>query len=434
MSDTSRSTDTDSRENNFRGRVWQRILLVLIGVFALGPPVAAQPKSSLGGQSVVDVVTLKSGRSLRGMIARTLPNGSLTMVVAHDWLKNTHQPIAAATLKGNLEEQTAGWIQTRDRIVERQMRSEAPPHLAFFLKQERERLDRLITDPSVPEPDFLWLDIPFATIAKVIRTTPDRQRIGWFAWNERLNKVETLDATTLRKELTDRGTNLDGPPVELIEKLPARLQTDDEWSVRMALVEDALNKPIHFQGIGDTLTRTREGQPANLTELLPKLLQQQLSSLLKEIASDFPPTIKSQNDDSWLGSAIRQVEMEKGSGFRVTRVAIDATSSRATVESRFVAFAADGKWKTIWQSQQSGDGTLKRPQAEAQIEQDPQLKSALDALKSFDLVDAEALKKAVRVGAATTAAQHASDEAFAEFRDRYLRRLDGPPLWIPTAQ
>jgi hypothetical protein len=40
------------------------------------------------------------------------------------------------------------------------------------------------------------------------------------------------------------------------------------------------------------------------------------------------------------------------------------------------------------------------------------------------------LNQAVRVGAATMAAQQAVDQRFFEFRDRYAKRIDGPPVVI----
>jgi len=38
------------------------------------------------------------------------------------------------------------------------------------------------------------------------------------------------------------------------------------------------------------------------------------------------------------------------------------------------------------------------------------------------------VNQAIRVGAATMAAQSAADARFFEFRDRYVKRLDGPVL------
>ena len=100
------------------------------------------------------------------------------------------------------------------------------------------------------------------------------------------------------------------------------------------------------------------------------------------------------------------------------------------METRFIAKLAESRWRTVWQATETGDGTKPRPQAEARIEQDPQLKSAVDTLKSIGLAEGDTLKQAIRIGAATMATQQAADAKFALFRDGYVRHLDGPPLVI----
>ena len=65
--------------------------------------------------------------------------------------------------------------------------------------------------------------------------------------------------------------------------------------------------------------------------------------------------------------------------------------------------------------------------------QDPQIRTALDLVKSFGLGGDEQVKLAVRFGAATLEAQKQADSRFFEFRDRYLHRLDGPVLRVAPA-
>ena len=57
------------------------------------------------------------------------------------------------------------------------------------------------------------------------------------------------------------------------------------------------------------------------------------------------------------------------------------------------------------------------------------MKQALDKVKSLNLGADDQIDQAIRFGAATMAAQQATDARFFEFRDRYLKHLDGPPLW-----
>jgi hypothetical protein len=410
--------------------------LMLIAAFSCFENVShieAQQKHSPGDGLAVDVISLKSGKSLRGAIASQQPNGAITIVVSKDWFNVANPTLAEKTLKENLEGQKEAWLQTRDRVAELLKTAIASPHLTFFYKDELIRLEKLIADRNPVEPDFLWIDVRKDAIAKIQRASTDRARIALLAWNERLPHVETRDAQGLLKELTGRGVNLDDPNPAVFDRLPSRVQTAEEWAARLALVEYSIGEPLNFQGMNETLARTRTGQAPNLGEILPKLLQQQLGSLLKDLINEGRPPGQVKGVGEWLASSIRIAEHERARGFKVTRLELDASASQVIVEMRFVAQIADGKWKTIWLRKETGDGTKARPQAEAQIEQDPQLKSAIDTMKSLGLSDGDTLKRAIRIGAATMSTQQAADGAFAEFRDRYIRHLAGPPLQMSTS-
>lgn len=417
-----------------RTRSSRRMFLLALGFTCLATPLLAQPKPPATGRNVVDVVTLKSGRSLRGLIAWRDPNGSLAMIVSKEWLASGNPGTAAEVVTANQDQRQAAWIQTRDRIVERLKTPVESQQLAFLLKQEKSRLDKLIDGPRQDELEYLWIDVAHETISKTAPITADQRKIALFAWSEGLTHVETRDAASLAKELSGKGVKLDVPPPDLSERLPPRIQSNTEWSARLALAEYSLGKPVDFQGMGDTVTRTGEGQAINLGEVLPKILQTQLGSLLKDLTGEGKPNANAQSGGEWLKTAIREAESAKSKGFRVTRLDIDANSMKVTVDTRFVAKVASEQWQTVWQSSSIEDGTKARPAAEARIEQDPQLKSAVQTLKNLGLADAGTLQKAIRVGAATMSAQQSADAQFGEFRDGYMRRLDGPPWHIVNGQ
>lgn len=397
------------------------------------PQPKLQPKPTPVGP-VVDVVTLKSGRSLRGGIVWRDPSGSLTMAVSRSWLQTSVPHEAETTLSENIKARQLAWTQTRDRIVERLKAVDDPPRLVFFLKQELERIEQLIGNRKNDDPDFLWVDVAHPTIAKLHLAKPDQRQLALFAWDARLSDVETRDGMSLKKEMNGKGIKIDVSAPDLSDRLPARSQDEKEWAVRMALVEYAISKPFDFQGIGDALLRTEGDRPANISDILPKVFQQQLGSLIKDLANDGRQIGNQQRPEAWLKSLIRQAESANNHGFRVTRVNLDKVPSLVTVESRFVADAGNGNWQTLWQSSVTEDGTMARPDVETRIEQDPQLKTALESAKSLGLIDSNTLQQAIRVGAATMAAQQNVDARFAEFRDRYTRHLDGPPLWMTAGQ
>lgn len=387
----------------------------------------AQPKAGIHTQGVVDIAQLKSGRSLRGAIAWRDPNGTMTMAVSKEWLRTSNPNLFREALDENLNQRMAAWTNARRRIEEWEKTVQAAPQLSFFLKQEKERLSQLIANPAPDEPGFLWFDVVENKVAKLQRATAEQARIALLAWNEALPQVETRDEKTLTKELKGKGVDLQGPVPELLDWLPPRQQNDTEWAARRALVEYTLVKQMDFQGTAGAFIRTGEGKTLNLAEILPQILQSQLGSILKDLNLDGAAP-KTPDMRQSLKSLIQQAESAKVTGFRVTQVTVDPTSLRATVESRFVAQLSPGDWKTIWSLSVTEDGSKPRPQVEARIEQDPQVKSALDTAKSLGISNPGAVQQAIRFGAATMAAQAAIDAAFGQFRDRYSHRLEGPPL------
>jgi len=391
-------------------------------------PAAAKPKPAGVGHPIVDVVSLKSGRTLRGAVAWQDPNGSLKMAVSTDWFRESNPTQIATTLTENIDQRRIAWAQASQRISERLKTAAESPRLTFFLKQESERIQGLLADRNLAEPDFLWIEVPQASIAKIARASLEQRNVALFAWNEKLTHVESRDIASLTKELTDNGVAMNGPAPDLTERLPPRSQDEGEWAARMALVEYGLTTAVNFQGFGDAVIRAGEGQPIDFAEVLPKLFQQQLSSLLKDLSADNRPGVKPPESTEWLNRAIHEAEAAPSRGFRITRLDVDAASTRVTVESRFVAQLGLANWQTVWQTVNTEDGTLARPAVEKQIEQDPQVKSISKLIKSIGVVDPDAMQRAIRFGAATMAAQQSADALFSEFRDRYTRRLDGPPL------
>lgn len=404
-----------------------RVVAVLL-LLTPGALFAQQKKLTSEGLAV-DVVSLKSGKSLRGIVVTQPPKGDLTILVQRDWLAHANPSLASTVLKENLENQQLAWKQTHDRISEYLKKPSLGPHVRFFFEQERDRLSKLIADQSPPVPDFVFVGVRPQTISKVQPAASDRQRIAMFAWSNQLKNVESQDVALLRKQLKELSVDLDGPVPELADRIAARSQDEAEWSARVALIEYTLSKPLDFQGMGDTIVRTEQGKPVDLGAVLPKLIQQQLSSVLSELTLEANPVKKAKYDPRWWGSAVPVAEQEPVSGFRITRLEQVPNSPNMTVETAFVASLPKGNWQVIWSVRETADVSRERPQAEAQIQQDPQLKSAIQMVESLGL-GKESLTLAIRAGAATMHAQREADGAFAEFRSRYTQRLDGPPLSI----
>jgi hypothetical protein len=391
-------------------------------------PVAARSRL------VVDVVKLKSGKTLRGTIARSDADGSLTMAVSREGLRKADPKLLANIEADESRIRTAALEQLRDRIKTELDRAPAESGLATFLRIEQKRIDKLLAVAAPADrPQFAWIELTQKKIAKTTRPSVERKQIAAWSWYERLANVETRDADDLTRELQNKRIDVTQPCPALSDRLPLRLQDEREWSARMALLTYSLGKPLDFQGTGDLLVRA--DHPENADDMAPhiaRLFGGQVDSLLKDLLSaGRPAAALPKPPNAWLEPAIREATREKTRAFRATRVDLNLERRQATVTSAFVVQLRNGQWETIWSDRETQDGSQARPVLEAQIATDPQLKSALGNLKSLGPSADDQVREAIRFGAATMAAQQAINNRFVAFQDPFLRQLDGPPLCWP---
>lgn len=409
-----------------------RLIGALLATCLVVTPILAQSKSVPRDQLAVDVVTLKAGRSLRGAVLYRSPKGDLSVAVSRAWLKQANPSDYEEKASADAQSQREAWTQTRDRLTSLLETAPDQSRLAFLYRSELDRLEELLAKDEPPETLFLVLDLPAASVGKVTLATPERRRLALLAWQEELPDVETRDANSLKQILVKEGVPLEGPLPDLSGRLPAQPQSEREWAARLALVEYALGRPLDFQGMGSTIVQTGADQPVDLATVLPRLLQEQVGSVLDDLLGNAKPAGKPVDDRELLKPAIAAAEKAGARGFRVSRLQLNAETSQVRVETRFVARLGADDWQPVWAAVEQADGRQARPDQETQIEADPQLQTALKSIQSLGLGVEDGLRQAIRVGAATMAAQQAADGRFFELRERYTRRLDGPRL--PVAE
>ena len=408
-------------------------LLGAAPALALAQSAKSVPLSQLG----VDVVSLKSGKAVRGAILKSEANGSVTMAVPREWLKQANPELLVKLAADEATSQRTAWEELRDRLTKLLATPPESQRSVFFLKQELERVEKLLAQAEPPEPpQFVWFEAKREAIVKVSPSVPDRQRIAIWAWGERLKEVETRDVADLTRELKQKGVDPTKPAPDLSDQLAARPQNEREWAARLALVEYAFGTPIDFQGTADVLVQSNGSRDLkDMAPVIAKVLRGQIDSFLKDFTGDGRPgKSKAASNNDWLKPAIRDAEQLKATGFRATRVDLSVEGRQTAVQSAFVVRVGTGPqeqapWETIWSHRETADATKVRAEAEARIANDPQVKQALDAVKKLGLGAEDQIQQAIRFGAATMAAQQTADSRFFEFRDRHLKHLDGPPLW-----
>ncbi len=413
--------------------------LLVVSLLGLGPAcvMAQSAKSVPMSQLGVDVVGLKSGKSVRGAILKSEANGSVTMAVPREWLKQANPELLAKLAAEEATSQRVAWEQLRDRLTKLLAAPPESQRSVFFMKEELERVEKLLGQAEPPEPtQFVWFEAKREAITKVSPNTPERQRVAIWGWSTRLKDVETREVADLTRELKQKGVDPTKPAPDLSDQLAARLQDEREWAARLALVEYAFGTPIDFQGTADVLVRSDGSR--DLKEMAPviaKVLRGQVDSFLKDLTGGGRPAkSKPAANNDWLKPAMLETERLNSTAFRATRVDLNVEGRQTAVQMAFVVRIAAGpqgqsQWETIWSHRETADATKPRAESEARIANDPQVKQALDAVKKLDLGAEDQVQQAIRFGAATMAAQQTADSRFFEFRDRHLKHLDGPPLW-----
>ena len=408
-------------------------LIGLVPACVLGQATKPATVSQLG----VDVVSLKSGKAVRGAILKSEAKGAVTMAVPREWLQKANSELLTKLSTDEAAAQREAWEQLRDRLKALLATPPSARQMVVFWEQELERVEKLLAQAEPPEPtQFVWFEAQREVIAKVTATVPDRQRVALWAWSERLKEVASRDVADLAKELKRKEIDPTQPPPELWDQLAARPQDEREWAARMAIVEYAFGTPIDFQGTGDLLVRSNgERDLKDMAPVIEKVLRGQVSSLLKDlIGGGRPAKSNPASSKDWLKSAMLEAELQSETGFRATRVDLNVEGRQVAVQSVFVVRVGAGareqaEWETIWSHRETADATQPRADLEARITNDPQVKQALDKVKSLGLGADDQINQAIRFGAATMAAQQTADSRFFEFRDRHLKHLDGPPLW-----
>lgn len=413
------------------------VVALLIGMPACA--VAAEPAVS-PDRLAVDVVTLKNNDVFRGAVLARDDAGNVWLAVQRDWLKRQHARQFEQLAADDKDRSIKSAQQLVGRLQEWLKRSPEPATLTAFLEIELERAEtRLKAASSVnkaAEPlQFVVLVLPENRIRASFVQPAAQRTIAAQAWQERLTNVEQKRGEELRQELAAKRV-LPDDPVDLWDRVPTLIQSDNEWAVRQALVEFHFGPRIEFQGFGETLIRTGSDAPKlDWAGILPKLLTRQLTDQFSDLLGERRPQRASELSSEALKPVIAAAESESARAVRVTQLQLDLAGGSASVSTRFMARLPNGKWETIWQHTVAEDGKKARPDLERRIQSDPQLTEALAALKGLDAGLDQQVTKAVRVGAAVMTAQQATDQQFLGFRDRNLRRLDGPPLrWNDVKQ
>lgn len=408
------------------------------------------PTRAAGKTLCVDVVSLRQGKPAKGLIINS-EGDRVLMAVEREVLSRDNPELYRSAAQTERDQTEKAWTQLRDRLrplvsagaasadtnsADVPSPAQGSPAMRGLFERELARAEReleaLAAHPDEPlSTRFMWLELGSREIQAVKRATPEAQRVTVWAWSERMKDVSTRDLADLQQELTEEKIDAKFQPPDLSHELPPREQSDDQWAARMAIVHYALDTPLDFQGSGSVFVQT--GSEAAAVDLAP-LVQKMMAGNLEAILADLDPAARkaAAQDNDWFKSITPRAEQLQRGEFRVTRLDPDPSGQAATVETAFVVKLPSKGWQAVWSARNTTQASQVSAEAEKQIADDPQVKTVLGLLSALGAGAEAEVKKAIRFGAATMSAQQAAQSQFFQFRDRYVSRLDGPPLPVPS--
>ncbi|MEI7462745.1 MAG: hypothetical protein WCK15_25360, partial [Pirellula sp.] len=272
-------------------------------------------------------------------------------------------------------------------------------------------------------------------IANLILASESNRRVAIWGWSERLPKIESREVSDILKELKSKVQDFDVTLTlpDLSPRFPMMEQSESQWRLRLAIVSHGLAERIEFQGSGKMMIQVGDDkQPQSANAIMTQMLQAQSESVLGELLGDLlgDPKSKSLLPDSksdWVKAAIVKTEALGMGYFHATNIKVDPLGETASVESVFMVKHVDGDWRVAWHGIRDERASQQTAESIVRVTKDSQIESLKNSLQAIVGVN-DAFDKAIRFGAATMTAQQNVNEQFETFVERYLRRLDGPPI------
>ncbi|MFO1064821.1 MAG: hypothetical protein U0892_13230 [Pirellulales bacterium] len=408
---------------------WMAILSVPTMATAQGQRAQATKRNS-----AVDVVTLKSGRQLRGMITHVAGDGRVRMAIERQWLKKSAEDFYDKTAAAERKETKEALEQLLKRIEDAATLHAQDQIFSGFLATQKDRVTSLLAGLESETPvngRFVWVVIPQKELKSTLRATLSDRRIAVWAWREQLDRVELRPADDLASELKKRNVDVSQPLPDLSIELAAIQETDRQWAARLAIAKSFNSVPLEFQGSGDVFAVSNgKDQPAiDPAALVQQMMGGNMADLIKELTEPTSGSSKrTASSDAWLSKLITQAEEREATSFRVTRLIPDPSAMEATVEGLFVVRMPDKSWAVVWRTRCVTQTTEVKDAAVQRITDDPQVKSVRSVIQSLGGAAETEVRKALRFGAATESSLSKVGGEFSAFVGRYSGALESPPM------
>ena len=378
----------------------------------------------------VDSVKLDSGKRVFGFVLQQKNDRSLIFAAERAWLKSTHPSLFEEFSNSESSRFTAAQQQRVGRVEAWLEERPDDRGLQSFLQHELARFQDA-KPTELENKRFIVLELAQARYRELNLQPANRRKVAGLAFQNELENVNTTPVSQLQKQLIEAGVDIENETVNLSQHVPTVVtESDQQWAARKAVVEYILREPIEFQGTGSVFVR--KSDKVDASALMAQLMGGGLGSdPISQIGAELGlPEFKKpdQPKDGWWKSAAAEAERDGFKGFAILRLEQNALSSSVRVESYFFALEKPGSWFQVAKFVGTASAAEQNADQIKRIQEDPQVKSALDALGGLGLADQSLIDKALRHGAATQQALRDASGELNAFLSQNSRELDSMPI------
>lgn len=411
----------------------------IISVLLVSTAILASVSNAVGQNKdeprlAVDTVSVKNHGQIRGFVLSAIPSEDTVVAVTKVWLAKDDPALLAKTEEAAKLEAVRARMQLRDRIKllleeqnERAVRNAA---VQLFLQRELDRMESEMANPLDSDYQFVVLRLKSSTISSRNVASEANRRLAVWSWHERLADVESRKPSSLANELKTKSIVFTEIPPDVSDRFHPVPEGQDEWTLRLAIVNHRLNKSIEFQGSGDIMLPGGAGQKPDMASLMGQIMRSHMNALFKDLTGNPQKAKPSKIEEAeWIKSAISKAEKMDERYFLATSVRIDLNGDVATVEAAFMVRLESGTWALVFKTEASQSAADQSQESIKRIANDPQVQTIQSHFESLAGGDAS-LDKAIRIGAATMSSQRLVKQQFLQFTEKYLRRLNCPPIQV----
>ncbi|NBY02968.1 MAG: hypothetical protein EBQ87_13445 [Planctomycetes bacterium] len=358
-------------------------LLILILLITSGSAVAEQQKKNAAVSKVtpVEIVVLKKGTELKGLTLGKTKSGNLVFAVQRSWLKKAlpdqfemfinNEKETSFAIQQDISKRMKLWIEESEKAN----KSKA---WINYLQDEQ----KILQEKNPQNQQIYLFEIKPADVKKYSPVQPVVKQLLMVAWQERLADVENKTAGELSLELLQSKIDWQKEKIYLADRLPPmRVEDELDWSIRKALFAYKSQEGIHLQGTGDFLIDKNDNKGNGFAGIFQGVAQSILGDAMKELG--LVQNLAKQA--SWPEQAAKIGNDKKVMALRVTRVVPELNAGKMSVEDTLLTNLPNGNWIPVWNSKLSADASQARPQAEAQIRNDPNVGAMLKQIRGLAL-------------------------------------------------